>query len=126
MLCGALTQRISLKSFTDSVILYGLAWRMGEVAGMRVFAKMSLKKWPVIGWMWSYLNFIFLTRFCPTAPFAVPCVCHLLTDVRAAPRNLQKDAPMIKKQLEVASILPRCECHAFSALPGADAALPLC
>lgn len=65
------------QSFTDSVLLYGLAWRLGEIGHMRAFAKKTLKSWPILGGLWSYLNFIFLSR------------------------NFNDDAPKIKKQLNM-------------------------
>eukprot|EP00961_Rhodomonas_salina_P088448 1189378-Rhodomonas_salina.1 len=64
------------QSMTDSIFLYLLAWRVGEIGHIRTFTKSSLKMWPALGVMWTYLNYIFLKR------------------------NFQDDAPRIKKQLE--------------------------
>jgi len=50
-------------SFTDTFLLNGMTYLAGENAGMRAFAKASLR-WqiPIVGWAASFLNFIFLSR----------------------------------------------------------------
>eukprot|EP00286_Rhodomonas_abbreviata_P028407 CAMPEP_0181297508 /NCGR_PEP_ID=MMETSP1101-20121128/5277_1 /TAXON_ID=46948 /ORGANISM="Rhodomonas abbreviata, Strain Caron Lab Isolate" /LENGTH=377 /DNA_ID=CAMNT_0023402449 /DNA_START=69 /DNA_END=1199 /DNA_ORIENTATION=- len=57
------------QSFTDSVLLYGLAWRNGHIGHMKAIAKKGLMFWPIIGVLWLYSNFIFLSRdFLSDAP----------------------------------------------------------
>ena len=50
------------QSFSDSFLIYSIGWPAGEVAHIRAFAKKSLSYSPVVGWAWSMLNFIFLSR----------------------------------------------------------------
>jgi 1-acyl-sn-glycerol-3-phosphate acyltransferase len=49
-------------SFTDSFLIYSVGYAAGEEAHIRAFAKKSLSYSPVVGWCWSMLNFIFLSR----------------------------------------------------------------
>jgi len=49
-------------SFSDSFLIYSIGYAAGEEAHIRAFAKKSLSYSPVVGWCWSMLNFIFLSR----------------------------------------------------------------